>query len=97
MRDFKRAFGLTLAIIILLFFLVFSFELINRTLGKSGFSSGEVLSFEIKEAVFSGEILGRKFSADLSPALEFLPRLRFLRFLVPPFIRLGVLIAATLF
>ena len=95
MRDFKRAFGLTLAIIILLFFLVFSFELINRTLGESGFSSGEVLSFEIKEAVFSGEILGRKFSADFSPAFEVFPKLRFLRFLVPPFIRLGFFIAKT--
>ena len=97
MRDFKRAFGLTLAIIILLFFLVFSFELINKTLAKSGFSSGEVLLFEIEENVFSGEILGQEFSADLSPVFEFLPKLRVLRFLVPPVIRLGVLAVETLF
>ena len=89
MRDFKRAFGLTLAIIILLFFLVFSFELVNKTVLKSGFSSGEVLLFEFEENVFSGEILGRKFSADFSPALDFFRSLRFLRFLVPPFIRQG--------
>ena len=97
MRDFKRAFGLTLAIIILLFFLVFSFELINKTLAKSGFSSGEVLLFEFDENVFYGEILGQKFSADFSPAFEILPKLRFLRFLVPPVIRLGVLAIETLF
>ena len=94
MNHFKRAFGLTLAVIILLFFLVFSFELINKTLAKSGFSSGEVLLLEFEEKVFSGEILGRKFSANLSPAFEFLPKLRFLRFLVPPVIRLGVFIAS---
>ena len=94
MNHFKRAFGLTLAVIILLFFLVFSFELINKTLAKSGFSSGEVLLFEFDENVFSGEILGQKFSADFSPVLEFLPKLRFLRFLVPPVIRLGVLMVS---
>lgn len=94
MRDFKRAFGLTLAVIVLLFFLVFSFELINKTLAKSGFSSGEVLLLEFEEKGFSGEILGQKFSADFSPVLEFLPKLRFLRFLVPPVIRLGVLIVS---
>ena len=70
MNHFKRAFGLTLAVIILLFFLVFSFELINKTLAKSGFSSGEVLLLEFEEKVFSGEILGQKFSADLSPVFE---------------------------
>lgn len=94
MNHFKRAFGLTLAVIILLFFLVFSFELINKTLAKSGFSSGEVLLLEFEEKVFSGEILGQKFSADFSPVLEFLPKLRFLRFLVPPVIRLGVLMVS---
>ena len=97
MNHFKRAFGLTLAVIILLFFLVFSFELINKTVSESGFSSGEVLSLEFEEKVFSGEILGQEFSADLSPALEFLPRLRILRFLVPPVIRLGFLAIETLF
>ncbi len=91
MNRFKRAFGLTLAVIILLLFLVFSFELINKAVSKSGFSSGEVLLFEFDENVFYGEFLGRKFSADLSPALEFLPRLRVLRFFLPPFIRLGFL------
>ena len=97
MKDFRRAFGTALAVIFLLFFLVFSFELINQNLAKSGFSSGEVLLFEFEENVFSGEILGRKFSADFSPALEFLPRLRVLRFFLPPFIRLGFLIIGSVF
>ena len=97
MKDFRRAFGTALAVIFLLFFLVFSFELINRNLAESGFSSGEVLLFEFEENIFSGEILGRKFSADFSPALEFLPRLRVLRFFLPPFIRLGFLIMGSVF
>ena len=97
MNHFKRAFGLTLAVIVLLFFLVFSFELINKTLAKSGFSSGEVLLLEFEEKVFSGEILGQEFSADLSPVFEILPKLRFLRFFVPPVIRLGFLIVGSVF
>ena len=92
MRDFKRAFGICLSVILLFFVLVFAFEMTNRVIEKSGFSSGEVFDFRFDEEVFSGEILGRKFSADLSPALEFLPKLRFLRFLLPPFIRFGAVL-----
>ena len=92
MKNFKRAFGLTFSVIILLLFLVFAFELINSTIEKSGFSSGEVIVLELSKNIFSGEILGRKFSADFSPVFEFLPRLRVLRFFIPPFIRLGVLV-----
>ena len=92
MKNFKRAFGLTFSVIILLLFLVFAFELINSTIEKSGFSSGEVIVLELSKNIFSGEILGRKFSADFSPVISFLPRLRVLRFFIPPFIRLGVLV-----
>ena len=78
--------------ILIFFVLVFAFEMTNRVIEKSGFSSGEVFDFSFEENVFSGEIFGRKFSADFSPAFEFLPKLRFLRFLLPPFIRLGTVI-----
>lgn len=88
MSDFKRAFGIALSVIILLFVLVFAFELTNRTVAESGFSSGEVFDFEFSGNVFSGEIFGRKFSADFSPVSGFLPKLRFLRFFLPPFVRL---------
>ncbi len=92
MREFKRAFGICLSVILLFFVLVFAFEMTNRVVEKSGFSSGEVFDFRFEEEVFSGEILGRKFSADFSPALKILPKLRFLRFLLPPFIRFGAII-----
>lgn len=92
MSDFKRAFGMTLSVIILLFVLVFAFELTNRIIAESGFSSGEVFDFEFEENVFSGEVFGRKFSADLSPVFGFLPKLRFLRFFLPPFARLFIIL-----
>lgn len=92
MRDFKRAFGICLSVILLFFVLVFAFEMTNRVIEKSGFSSGEVFDFRFEEEVFSGEILGRKFSADFSSVSEFLPKLRFLRFLLPPFIRFGTVL-----
>ena len=92
MRDFKRAFGICLSVILLFFVLVFAFEMTNRVIEKSGFSSGEVIVLKLEETVFWGEILGRKFYFDFSPVISFLPRLRVLRFFIPPFIRLGVLV-----
>lgn len=97
MFDFKRAFFITLSSVFLVLLLVFAFELINRSTEKSGFSSGEVFDFSVAENVFSGEIFGRKFSADLSPAVEFFPKLRFLGFFLPPFIRLGFIIIWAVF
>lgn len=70
-------------------FLVFSFELINRTVIESGFSSGEVLSLDFEESVLDLEFLGRKFSLDFSAFSEITERLLPLRFLLPPFMRLG--------
>ena len=95
MQDFKRAFGITLSVIILLFALVFAFELTNRIIAESGFSSGEVFDFEFEENVFSGEVFGRKFSADFSPFFGFLPKMRFLLFFLPPFIRFGIIVLGT--
>ncbi len=89
---FKRSFWIALSSVLLVLLLVFAFELINRSTEKSGFSSGEVFAFSLDENVFSGEIFGRKFSADFSPFSEFFPKLRFLGFFLPPFIRLGIII-----
>ena len=97
MNHFKRAFAISLSGILLFLLLVFSFELINLSVEKSGFSSGKVLLFELEEKVFSGEILGRKFSADFSPVFEFFPKLRFLRFFIPPVIRIGFIIIGAVF
>ena len=88
MPDFKRAFGITLSVIILSLFLVFAFELTNRIIAESGFSSGEIFDFEFEENIFSGEIFGHEFSADFSPFLKILPKFRFILFFLPPFIRL---------
>ncbi len=97
MSDLKRAFAAAFAIIILALIMLFAFELINETVSKSGFSSGEVFVFEFEKNIFSGEIFGRKFSANLSPFAEFLPKLGFLLFLFPPFIRLGFILVWALF
>ena len=94
---FKRAFALSLSVLVLFLVLVFAFELTDRTVEKSGFSSGEVLDFSFDENVFSGEILGRKFSADFSPAVAFLPRLRIFSIFLPPFIKLGIILLSFLF
>ena len=92
MSDFKRAFGIAFSVIILLLALIFAFELTNRIIVKSGFSSGEIFDFEFKDNVFSGEFFGQKFYADLSPFFSFLPNLRFLLFLLPPFVRLFIIL-----
>lgn len=97
LKDFKRAFIISLSGILLFLLLVFSFEFINQTVSESGFSSGEVLLFEFRENIFSGEILGKKFSADFSAITEFLPKLRFLQILIPPVIRLGIIILGAVF
>ena len=77
MNHFKRAFAISLSGIMLFLLLVFSFELINLSVEKSGFSSGKVLLFELEEKVF--------------------PRLRFLRFFIPPVIRIGFIIIGAVF
>lgn len=67
MFHFKRALGVTLAVVALVLVLVLGFELINLHISKSGFSSGEVFVFEHGEDFISGEVLGRSFYADTVP------------------------------
>ena len=77
--------------------MIFAFELINKNVSESGFSSGEVLLLEFDENIFSGEIFGRDFSFDFSPIIKFLPGLRLLIFILPPFIRIGFILLGVLF
>ncbi|MBQ7874268.1 MAG: hypothetical protein IJ306_03780 [Oscillospiraceae bacterium] len=84
MTHFGRALFVTLAAIILVLTAVLAFELINESISKSGFSSGEVLVFQYEEGVFSGEIMGREFSADISPLLGALPVLENFALLLSP-------------
>lgn len=77
--------------------MIFAFELINKNVSESGFSSGEVLLLEFNENIFSGEIFGRDFSFDFSPLIKFLPGLRLLIFILPPFIRIGFILFGVLF
>lgn len=77
--------------------MIFAFELINKNVSESGFSSGEVLLLEFDENIFSGEIFGRAFSFDFSPLIKFLPGLRLLIFILPPFIRIGFILLGVLF
>ena len=84
MSQFKRALGLTLSVIILIFILVFAFELINTVTKQSGFSSGEVFAFDYSESILSGEVMGRKFRLDFSPLISALPVLEKATLLLPP-------------
>ena len=87
MLYFKRAFFIALAVTLLLFVLVFGFELINASIEKSGFSSGEVSSFSFSDGVLAGEIMGEKFSVDFSSIGNVLSKTKFLIWLLPPFLR----------
>lgn len=88
MIHFIRSLFMTLTVTAVVLTAVLAFEYINENVSKSGFSSGEVLSFGYEEGVFSGEIMGEKFSADISPALKFLPVLENFALLLPPFAQL---------
>lgn len=77
--------------------MIFAFELINKNVSESGFSSGEVLLLEFDENIFSGEIFGRDFSFDFSPLIKFFPGLRLWIFILPPFIRIGFILLGVLF
>ena len=88
MAEFRRALFLTLAVTVLVLTAVLAFSLINENIAKSGFSSGEVLVFKFDEGVFSGEIMGQKFAADISPLLGAFPMLENLTLLLSPCSRL---------
>ena len=88
MLNFRRAFFIALSVTVLLFVLFFGFELINATVEKSGFSSGEVTSFSFSEGVLFGEVLGENFLLDFSEVGNILLKTRFLMWLLPPFLRI---------
>ena len=79
-----RIFAIWLIFVFAVLIAVLGFEFVNKTVSKSGFSSGEVFEFEEENGVIEGEILGRKFSADISPLYSFLPHFKKLFFLLPP-------------
>lgn len=97
MSGFIRSFFLSLSVIVLVFVLVFGFELTNRNIENSGFSSGEVFDFSLSESAFSGEILGRKFSFDIIPAPVIMKYIRPATFFLPPFIRAFFLLSEKYF
>ena len=96
MAAFRRAFAISICAVFLVFMLVFGFELVNRSVSKSGFSSGEVLVFELKNQAFSGEILGRRFLFDLSGIYAFFSFLEKLCFLLPAPARFFIAMAVRL-
>lgn len=79
-----RSFFVTVSVIFLVLVLVFGFELVGTALEKSGFSSGAVFDSEYSAGVFSGEILGNRFSLDFSPLFIIGAMLGKLLFLLPP-------------
>ncbi len=88
MRNFIRAFTLTMSIIILAFGAVVAFVLINENIGESGFSSGEVLSLEIRGSVVSGEFMGEEFMFGTAKTFSLIKPLFSLVYLFPPYVRL---------
>ena len=85
-----RIFAIWLIFVFAVLIMVLGFEFVNKTVSKSGFSSGEVFEFEEENGVIEGEILGRKFSADISPAFSVLPYFGRLFFLLPPDMQLFI-------
>lgn len=84
MKDFARALFVAFSSIILVLGLVFAFELVNKTVSKSGFSSGEVFVIETENETINGEVLGKKFSFDVSFANEFFSFAEKLTLILPP-------------
>ena len=90
LNSFMRAFAISLAAVILLFLTFFSFEVINMTVEKSGFSSGAVFEFLAEGDLFKIEFLGRKFFFDISPFSKILSIAEGFLILLPPVLRLFI-------
>lgn len=73
MTHFIRSLFVTLTTAALVLAFVLAVSFINEIISESGFSSGEVLVLNFEKGLFSGEALGKKFSADLSPVLNLIP------------------------
>lgn len=83
-----RIFAVWLIVLVSVLTLMLGFEFVNKTVAKSGFSSGEVFEFSEKGGIIEGEILGRSFSADISPVVPILPYADNLLLLLPPYAQL---------
>ena len=83
-----RIFGIWLIFVFAVLIMVLGFEFVNKTVSKSGFSSGKVFEIEEENGIITGEIFGRKIFADISPAVSVMKISGYLKFLLPPYFRL---------
>lgn len=88
MSRFKRAFGATFSVTLLIIFGLLAMSLVSEVSEKNGFSSGEFFGAEFSEGVLKTEFLGEKFTADLRPALFTAKKLEPAAILLPPQIQL---------
>ncbi|MGN0629356.1 MAG: hypothetical protein ACI4IW_06985 [Oscillospiraceae bacterium] len=90
MKDFKRAFGATLSIVLLLIIGMSALSLISTVSEASGFSSGEFLSVELEQGVLKTEFLGERFKTDFRPLLYAADFLKPAAVLLPPALQLAL-------
>lgn len=84
MKHFRRAFGATLSLTVLIIFGLAAMSLISAVSEQSGFYSGEFFAADISEGILKTEFLGEKFTADLRPAIFAAKKLEPAAILLPP-------------
>ncbi len=90
MSDFKRAFGATFAITVMVIVGMLAISLISTVSEASGFSSGEFLAFELEPGILHVEFLGERYYTDFRPLLYALEVLKPAAIFLPPPVQLAL-------
>lgn len=90
MKDFRRAFGATLSVVVLLIIGMSALSLISTASEASGFSSGEFFSAKLEQGVLKTEFLGKGFKTDFRPLLYMAELLEPGAVLLPPALQLAL-------
>ncbi len=93
MNDFKRAFGATFSLVVMIIVGILALSLISTVSEASGFSSGEFLSLEFEAGVLHVEFLGERYYSDFRPLLYAAKILEPAAVLLPPPVQLALRLA----